>query len=114
MFEEEAQGQSWLLRERNSTGRAFSLLLSTDLSTRLPENGQTPPVIYGRATSILAGDVDMISLKSSQRAFWVIGIQLTQRQRLGMSAENYTWLLSKKQVHFKRQTVCIVRSRNHS
>jgi|SRR5579871_2172148 hypothetical protein len=48
---------------RGSTKSAFSLLLSTDLSTRLPENGQTPPVIYGRATSILAGDVDIISLK---------------------------------------------------
>lgn len=80
MFEEEAQGQSWLLRKHCRAGKMFSLLLSTDLSTRLPENGQTPPVIYGRATSILAGDVDMILLKSSQRAFWVIGLQLTQRQ----------------------------------
>jgi hypothetical protein len=52
------------------------LLLSTDLSTRLPENGQTPPVIYGRATSILAGDVDIISLKTFQRAFWAIWTQL--------------------------------------
>jgi hypothetical protein len=40
------------------------------LSPRLPENGQTAPVIYGRVASILTGNGDMIVFESFCRECW--------------------------------------------